>query len=57
MSKQDVIELKWIIKEIKEMRQETLNDPHAQASKCVTNLMQAFDTLLYKIEEKSKDVA
>ncbi len=57
MSKQEMIELNWLIREIKSLRQEMLNNPCSKASENVTAVLYAYDTLMAKIEEKVKEVA
>lgn len=57
MNKQDMIELEWIIKQIKLAKQDMLNNPRSSASDSVLAVLYAYDTLLARIEEKSKKVA
>ena len=48
------IELDLIIKLIKELREDAMNDSKSQASGYALQLIQTYDVLLYKITEDKK---
>lgn len=52
MSKQDIYELEWAIEVVKLARQDMMNNPISSASNPVTAVLQAYDTLLAKFDEK-----